>query len=63
MGLRRAGQVGIERQGLKPQALALGIDQLQEGLAQILRFRRGSRDRGEEEEEDGEEEEINPLRS
>jgi hypothetical protein len=28
MALRRAGQNRIERQGLKPQALALGIDQL-----------------------------------
>lgn len=58
MSLRGAGQIGIERQGLQPQALALGIDQLQEGLAQILLAR--SRNR---EEKDGQEKKTNPLRS
>ena len=60
MGLRRPIESGIERQGLEPQALALGIDQLQEALAQILRTRGGSRGY---EEKDCQEKEINPLRS
>ena len=58
MGLRRAGQIGIERQGLKPKALALGIDQLQKGVTQILLAR--SR---ECEEKDYQEKEINLPRS
>ena len=61
MGLRRSRQVGIERQGLKLQALALGIDQLQEGLAQLLRV--GRDNRGRDKEKDRQEKEINPLRS
>jgi hypothetical protein len=61
MGLRRAGQLGIERQGLESQAIALGVDQLQKGLAQLLRTRRGSRNRSEE--KDCQQKEINPPRS
>lgn len=58
MGLRGAVQMRIERQGLQPQALALGIDQLEKGLAQILLARGRER-----EEKDGQEKKTNPLRS
>jgi hypothetical protein len=61
MRLSRAVQVGIEHDRLEAQVLALGVDELQEGLAQLVGTGRGNRSRGQE--KDGQQNKVNPLRS